>query len=229
MISQKNFYWKSGQKPVDQAKERYGKEYLDWHSSIGKFGGWANRIKFELWLSPDLDVLDFGCGGGWLLANLPGRRKLGVELNPEARRTAATLGLTTVADLGEVAADSFDRAISNNALEHVQDPFSTLCQIWQKIRPGGLLILVVPCETIRIRFHEKDINHHLFSWSPQAIANLLQDAGFRILASEPFIHKWPPQFQMWAKILGPTLFHFFCRIYGRWETSWTQVRVVGQK
>lgn len=218
-----------GQNPANRTTERYGREYLDWHTPIGEFGGWANRLKFEAWLSPDLDVLDFGCGGGWLLANLPGRRKLGVELNPEARLTATSLGVATVADLAEVPADSFDRAISNNALEHVRDPFFILSQLCQKVRPGGLLILVVPCETIRIRFREKDVNHHLFSWSPQAIANLAQDAGFQVLASEPFVHKWPPRFQMWAKILGPTLFHLLCRAYGRWEASWAQVRLVGQR
>lgn len=214
--------------PVGQ-RARYGREYLDWHTPIGEFGGWANRIKFEKWLSRDLDVLDFGCGGGWLLANLPGRQKLGVEVNPEARRTAETLGVPTAADLAGVPAESFDRAISNNALEHVQNPLSILCQLLEKLRPGGVLILVVPCETFRIRFRLKDPNHHLFSWSPQAIANLTQDAGFRVLSSEPFIHKWPPRFQMWAKLLGPSLFHLLCRFYGRWETSWTQVRLVAEK
>jgi len=210
-------------------RDRYGKEYLDWHTPIGEFGGWANRVKFEKWLTPDLDVLDFGCGGGWLLANLPGRRKLGVEVNPEARRTAETLNVPTVADLAEVPKEAFDRVISNNALEHVQNPFPILGQLLEKMRPGGLLILVVPCETIRMRFRKNDPNHHLFSWSPQALGNLAQDAGFRVLTCEPFVHKWPPRFRMWAKFLGPALFHRFCRVYGWWESSWAQVRLVAQK
>lgn len=209
--------------------DRYGREYLNWHAPIGEFGGWANQIKFEKWLSPDLDVLDFGCGGGWLLASLPGRRKLGVEVNPEARRTAENLGLATVSDLAEVAPESYDRVISNNALEHVQDPFSALRQIRDKIRPGGLLVLVVPCETIRMRFRKNEPNRHLFSWSPQALGNLAQDAGFQVLSCEPFIHKWPPRFQMWARLLGPSAFHLLCRCYGRWETSWTQVHLVARK
>lgn len=208
---------------------RYGRAYLSWQTPIGKFGGWANQIKFEKWLSPDLDVLDFGCGGGWLLASLPGRRKLGVEVNPEARRTAEKLGLATVSDLAEVAPASFDRVISNNALEHITDPFGSLCQIFEKLRPDGLLVLVVPCEGIRIRFREREPNHHLFSWSPQAIGNLVKDAGFRIVSSEPFIHKWPPNFEFWARILGKTLFHMACRWYGWWEDSWSQIRVIAQK
>ena len=210
-------------------ENRYSRKYLDWHTPIGEFGGWANRIKFEPWLSPELDVLDFGCGAGSLLANVPGRRKLGVEINPEARRAAQNLGVPTVPDLGQVYPASFDRVISNNALEHVLNPYPALCQIREKLRPGGLLILVVPCETIRIRFRQNDPNHHLFSWSPQAIANLAQDAGFRVLSCEPFIHKWPPRFEMWSKLLGSSLFHLLCRCYGWWETSWTQVLLVGQR
>jgi len=209
--------------------DRYGRNYLIWHAPIGEFGGWANRVKFEKWLSPDLDVLDFGCGGGWLLASLPGRRKLGVEVNPEARRTAENLGVPTAADLAEVPKNAFDRVISNNALEHVQNPFPVLGQLLEKLRPGGLLILVVPCETIRMRFRQNDPNHHLFSWSPQALGNLAQDAGFQVLSCVPFIHKWPPRFQMWARLLGPSLFHLLCRCYGRWETSWTQVHLVARK
>jgi len=61
------------------------------------------------------------------------------------------------------------------------------------------------------------------------LGNLFTEAGFKVLESKPFIHKWPPKYNLIAKIYGKKIFNFFCRIYGRIETSWYQVRVIAEK
>jgi len=43
--------------------KHYDKIYLDWQSSIGEFGGWANKTKFRDNIRSNGDVLDFVCGG----------------------------------------------------------------------------------------------------------------------------------------------------------------------
>ena len=35
--------------------------------SIGEFGGWASESLFSNYISINSKVLDFGCGGGFLL------------------------------------------------------------------------------------------------------------------------------------------------------------------
>jgi hypothetical protein len=38
--------------------------------NIGAFGDWANLIKFEKFISPVMNLIDFGCSGGFLLKNI---------------------------------------------------------------------------------------------------------------------------------------------------------------
>ena len=47
-------------------KNYYDEKYFDWQRDIGSFGRWANRTKFESYISPGDRVLDFGGGGGYL-------------------------------------------------------------------------------------------------------------------------------------------------------------------
>ena len=55
---------------------------------IGKnsavFGGIANSFKFKKNVKPEYTVIDFGCGGGFLLKNLNCKKKFGIEINTSA-------------------------------------------------------------------------------------------------------------------------------------------------
>jgi 2-polyprenyl-3-methyl-5-hydroxy-6-metoxy-1,4-benzoquinol methylase len=58
-----------GKKDRDKlVSQHYDEKYFDWHSSIGQFGEWANRTKFIEYIENKNAVLDFGCGGGFLLS-----------------------------------------------------------------------------------------------------------------------------------------------------------------
>ena len=59
----------------------YDEEYFKYQSEIGRFGGWANLTKFSEYIRPEMKVLDFGCGGGYLLANISCKEKLGIEIS----------------------------------------------------------------------------------------------------------------------------------------------------
>jgi hypothetical protein len=61
------------------------------------------------------------------------------------------------------------------------------------------------------------------------IGNLFTEAGFSLIESRPYIHKWPPRYRAIARVGGRRLFEMACRIYGRLERSWFQVRVVAEK
>lgn len=66
----------------DLVSAHYDNNYFIWQAPLGEFGGWANQSKFEEYITPDSVVLDFGCGGGFLLKNLVCRKRIGVEVNP---------------------------------------------------------------------------------------------------------------------------------------------------
>ena len=196
---------------------------------IGEFGGWANISKFSKYISSGSRVLDFGCGGGFLLKNIECSKKTGVEVNPAAAAIARENGLEVFSSVEEVPDEYVDVIISNNALEHTLQPLEELRALMKKVVEGGTLVFVVPCESISYRYRPRDINHHLYSWSPMCIGNLFTEAGFSVVESKPYIHKWPPGYRLIARVAGRGLFNLSCRVYGRIERSWFQVRVVAEK
>lgn len=210
-------------------KPHYDTAYFDWQRPIGEFGGWANLTKFAPYISEDDVVLDFGCGGGYLLKNLRCRRRIGVEVNPAPAETARKNGVEVYSRPQDVPDDVVDVIVSNNALEHVLHPLQELKALYPKLRKGGKIVFVVPCESIRYAYKPEDINQHLYSWSPMCLGNLLTEAGYSVIESKPYIHKWPPNYRFIARIGGRVLFELACRIYGRLERSWFQVRVVAEK
>jgi len=212
-----------------KARGHYNKTYFDWQSSIGEFGGWANQSKFIEFISSDDDVLDFGCGGGFLLKQINCRKKIGIEINPSAIETALKNDVEVFQDADEIPDEHVDVIISNNALEHTPRPLDELEKLYRKLKFKGKIIIVVPCESVFNKYRSNDSNHHLYSWSPMCLANLLIEAGFSLIESKPYIHKWPPQFRWIAEYGGRRVFETACRIYGRIERSWFQVRAVGEK
>jgi SAM-dependent methyltransferase len=213
----------------DLISTHYDKKYFDWQIHIGEFGGWANQTKFMKYVSINSRVLDFGCGGGFLLKNIECSKKVGVEVNPSAIDTARKNGIEVYGGIEEIPDEYVDVIISDNALEHTLQPLQELKALYRKLIVGGKIIFVVPCEPVSYRYKPNDINHHLYSWSPMCIANLFEEAGFSVIESEPYIHKWPPESRLIARLGGRRIFEMACRIYGRIERSWFQVRVVAEK
>jgi SAM-dependent methyltransferase len=213
----------------DLISTHYNNKYFDWQAPIGEFGAWANQGMFVSYISINSRVLDFGCGGGFLLKSIKCSKKVGVEVNPTAIETAKQNGIEVFSSVKEIPDENVDVIISDNALEHTLQPLEELKSLYRKLIVGGKIIFVVPCETISKSYNPNDINHHLYSWSPMCIGNLFTEAGFSVIESKPYIHKWPPKYKFIAKVGGRRLFEIACRIYGRIERSWFQVRVIAKK
>ena len=75
------------------SKNHYDEKYFSWQKKIGHFGGQANKIKFEKLIKKNAKVLDFGCGGGYLLSSFENVEKYGVEINQIAVKEAEKNGL----------------------------------------------------------------------------------------------------------------------------------------
>ena len=219
------------------APSHYGAKYFKWQFEIGRFGGWANVTKFSKYIHPSMRVVDFGCGCGYLLANVNCKEKLGVEVNPVARAKAEEVGIRTVASTSEVEDAWADLIISNHALEHCQDPLRELQALLPKVVPGGLVVFVVPCEAIKNKYRTDDPNHHLYSWAPMSLANLFAEAGFAVMESKAYIHCWPPRSipRILKWLGGRWLFEVGCRVYGVLTylnvspASYCQIRLVAKR
>jgi SAM-dependent methyltransferase len=210
------------------ASNHYDESYFDWQKEIGDFGAWANRYKFVDYIKTTDRILDFGCGGGDLLANITCAKKFGVEPNEAAASKARKVLDQVFANSSELPKEFVDLVISNNALEHTLHHLIELKNLKECLVTNGKIVIVAPCENISYAYVPKDINHHLYSWSPMCLGNILEEAGFSLIESRPYIHKWPPNYRQCA-ILGWPVFNLLCRIYGQLNRKWFQVRAVAVK
>jgi ubiquinone/menaquinone biosynthesis C-methylase UbiE len=101
-----------------------------------------------------LDVLDLGCGPGADLVRmaLAGARVTGVDLVPEhieqAQANLRAMGLSGLTEVGDAEAlrfgdESFDRVVSNNALQFTPDLERSLGEAHRVLRRGGDARVVV--------------------------------------------------------------------------------------
>lgn len=130
-------------------------------------------------------LLDFGCGEGSLLALIPAAQKIGVDVIAEHRKAVEAKGYEALETLEPVPEMSVDTVISHHSLEHTLEPFSQLGQIRRVLKRDGRLILVVPADDWRVYRSDDpdDRNHHLYTWTPLSLANLLREAGFTVDSS----------------------------------------------
>ena len=205
----------------------YDDKYFDWQAPIGEFGGWANLTKFQPFIHNDFNVIDFGCGGGYLLKNIRCKEKIGVEVNDSARAQSQQNGIRTVKSSVDIDDKCADLIISNHALEHVTDPLSELQNLKRLLKPNGKIIFYVPCESIHLAYRNNDVNQHLFTWSPMCLGNLFSEAGYFVEESAPYYHQWPPKnYRRIARWGGRQIFDFCCRLYAHWDRTVFQVRVI---
>jgi SAM-dependent methyltransferase len=186
-----------------------GARYFDWQSQGGEIGAVLEARKFASHVRSSDRVVDFGCGSGGVLAKLDARDKLGIEVNEAARVFAASLGIKTVTSAEELPAHTADVVISNHALEHALSPLHELRALHRILRTGGKLVLWLPIDDWRaqkISSEEVDRNHHLFTWTPVLLRNLLAEAGFEVVHCKVVAYAWPPKHESLFRILPGRIF-----------------------
>lgn len=209
----------------------YEYEYFEkYQKKIGEFGGVANLFKFDKHIFKNDTVLDFGCGGGFLLKNLNCSKKIGIELNPVAREFCINHNdIQCYEQLDEIPNESIDIIISNHCLEHTLGPFEIINKMYEKLKKGGRIVLVVPLDSYNYKWKPNDINNHLYSFSPMNLGNLLQGSNFKEIKTNVIYHKWPPFYLFINKLFGKSIFNLLCFIYGRLNRRWVQVSAFAVK
>jgi SAM-dependent methyltransferase len=177
-----------------------------------------NEFIFKPYVRDHDDVLEFGCGGGYLLQKLDSRMKVGIDINPAARAEAASLGLQVYESLDEIGDQRFSRIVTSHALEHVLNPHETLVRLRRLLKPDGLLVWLSPMDDWRRRNQRRwkpnDSDMHLYAWTPLLIGNLLDSAGYEPRSISIVTHAFPPLAigkRLWN--VSPLLFRTAARIW----------------
>jgi SAM-dependent methyltransferase len=208
--------------------EYYDDKYFEWQREIGRITTKYTKHYFEPYIKATDKVIDFGCGGGSLLAALDCSGKIGLEINAHARAHANSLGITAVESCQEIPDNSANVIISSHALEHTHNPLAELKSLYPKLVKGGQIVFVTPYERL-VAYEPNDVNQHLFTWSPMNLGNLCTLAGFEVKEVSIIKHRFPPGYMRLEKILPEPLFHLACILWGHWYTRMQQVRCVAVK
>jgi 2-polyprenyl-3-methyl-5-hydroxy-6-metoxy-1,4-benzoquinol methylase len=146
-----------------------------------------------------INFVDVGCAGGLLLlaaqavdgynCGVPPRFNVrGISIDPRERsETERSVGCPVMFP-DEAAAEWAgwaDVVTLMNVLEHVSDPFALLGQLRRILKPGGLLLIDVPNNSVvslrgRLlhRWPELDLGEHVNHFVPVTLDRLLIRAGF---------------------------------------------------
>lgn len=209
----------------------YDAKYWEWQRKVGQAGGKLNKFKFETHIKPSDTVIDVGCGGGYLLYNLDCARKIGIEVIEEARKNADNLGIETYSSVYDIEDNIADVIISNHAFEHISNVFEVLQELKKKLKPSGILVIVVPSEQANnssYEYKENDRNQHIFTWTPMTLGNLVKLAGFTIIKAEALQHCWVGNYLKEASKADLTAYHAKCRNHAI-KTHNYQVKVIAKK
>lgn len=188
---------------LDFYQGRSGQAYFEWQLAHGELLGRLRARWFVRFSTSEKCVLDFGCGPGFLIANIPAAKRIGVDVNPLARAHVEALGVKFHTSLATVADNSVDLAICNHVLEHVPCPLNTLTELGAKLKKGGQLALSVPIEdwASQTDIFADDSNHHLYQWTPLQLANLLQESGFDVQTAQLWVRGYG-FFRGYEKLVG---------------------------
>lgn len=206
----------------------YNDKYFAWQKKGGKFGGEENTRWFKEFIKEEHNIIEFGCGGGYLIKNIQCNNKIGIEINPYARNEAESIGIKTVDSADKIENDWADVIFSNHALEHTLEPINELKLLARKLKKDGLMIFMLPQEYGK-KFTRNDINQHLYTWTPQCAYNMFNAAGLEVIKIDTFKYLWPPKAEFLRKLCGRKIFDLLCYLYCVLFADWHQIRVIAKK
>ncbi len=144
--------------------------FRDWMLALTGTSPWTGR------------ALEVGAGVGGLMKalseTLPELELEGIEPARAAAEQARAKGMKVKASsLEDWSGAEYDVVYSVAVMEHVPSPTSFLQQIWDKLKPGGWLVLVLPTQDVPS--YDLFFVDHLYHFGSKHIRELARKAGFR--------------------------------------------------
>jgi SAM-dependent methyltransferase len=131
--------------------------------------------------SSNTRVLEFGAGIGslaqiWMKET--GIQPICLEIDSNLKNVIQDRGFECYSSLDDIE-DEFDLIYSSNVLEHIEDDQKALGQLYQKLKPSGILALYLPAFQCLYSDFDSAIGHYR-RYGKVELMNKLKSANFTI-------------------------------------------------
>ncbi len=159
------------------------KHYIDIASRKGALEALSKRVDIE-----DTVIIDIGCSSGFMLRALrdkfPRATLIGADyIGSPLQLLAASLPGIPFLQFNLVScplfSNSVDAVILLNVLEHIEDDFAAMQQVFRILKPGGVLVIEVPAGPRLFDIYDKQLMHFR-RYTMKSLCGSLQRAGFHI-------------------------------------------------
>ena len=226
---------------MDQERAAAGHEYFSkLYSGVSKQGApqqtildkWRDRILFNTYAKysvldlSESDVLDVGCGYGWLLDAFQGARSLcGVDIAHHAVEVAAGRRPDRFFKQGDLHDASpfpqkFDLILAINIIEHLSTPEAGIKSISSSAKPGGIVIIHMPTISNWLtrweysKLYDSDPTH-IYRPSGKTVQKLFEAVGFETLRDSYLPHFPASLTKIWP--IHPAYLAVFRKVHSKSE------------
>jgi SAM-dependent methyltransferase len=129
-------------------------------------------------------ALDIGAAGGGntRVMRAKGWRPFALEYTPEGAEVAHERGLNVMradARYLPVRTGSMDLVTAFDILEHIEEDYVAAGEIFRVLRPGGTLLVAVPCDMALWSAHDVAVGH-VRRYTRETLTAVIEKAGFEI-------------------------------------------------
>jgi len=127
------------------------------------------------------DLIDFGAGIGTFSKRLrtAGYYVKCIEPDPLQRQRLEEQGFDTLENITGIPDNSASFVFSLNVFEHIQDDSIALREIYQKLKPGGTLLIYVPAFACLWTNLDEKVFHHR-RYTKKTLRRLVEQEGLVI-------------------------------------------------
>jgi 2-polyprenyl-3-methyl-5-hydroxy-6-metoxy-1,4-benzoquinol methylase len=201
--------------------------YRDLYAKIGAHEALSDATRPEFRMvaaaaAPGTKLLDVGCGEGGLSGHLRGVDYVGLDLHFGGARP--NVRAETIEQHAAAHPAAYDLVCSLQVVEHVADPLAFVAAMLKALKPGGRLLLGVPCwpspMTALPNFALNAPPHHLTWWNEAALRALCTRLGLACRKVEAVPHGEHTALIYWMSRFIPD-FHSSEHFRSDWRWNWS--------
>jgi SAM-dependent methyltransferase len=180
---------------------------------------------------PDDTVVDVASGYGEFVNNIRAKRKVAVDLNPDARRfldSGVKFHLAEAARVGDLMHGEADAVFTSNFLEHLPNKLALdvfLAAVFEALKPGGRYLILGPNLRYLAGEYWDFYDHHL-GLTHKSLCEALSLAGFEI---DLCIDRFLPYTTRGALPTHPALVWLYVRMPFAWRFLGKQFFIAARK